>query len=293
MILAIFQEERVYEGNTALLNAVYPMPVLSRVCLRNGDGPDLLNFGPVNSFNPPIFREDSFDPTTRIRRGRFYVPNNPSRLDWSTSRVNHHPYAPPVAGFPIIFSMDAYTSFQMVAPLRGRRSLVFLGSADHETAWRVIGTERLFNGETSVTLRAANTLGTLPELTDTKVDTLGLASIADAVDKVADASNMYLPVPTVDVCREAARQILARWLPLVDVADAKGDLSDLIKSIPSSNACMASAAQVISRLHPRGKSSEQERQSAKGNELRAITSDDAEIAVGLIGFMLRETGWTT
>ena len=31
MILAIFQNERVYEGNEVFLNAVYPMPSLSKI----------------------------------------------------------------------------------------------------------------------------------------------------------------------------------------------------------------------------------------------------------------------
>ena len=30
MTLAIFQNDRVYEGNSRLLNAIYPMPSLSR-----------------------------------------------------------------------------------------------------------------------------------------------------------------------------------------------------------------------------------------------------------------------
>ena len=37
MILAIFQDERVYEGNENLLNAVYPMPSVSSVSTYETD----------------------------------------------------------------------------------------------------------------------------------------------------------------------------------------------------------------------------------------------------------------
>ncbi len=94
MILAIFQNERVYEGNENLLNAVYPMPSLSTMVVDHITRDFFSNPYPTE---PPLFREDSFDPTTRIRRGRFYCLDNPSR-PYDAQRVYHYPYAQPVGG---------------------------------------------------------------------------------------------------------------------------------------------------------------------------------------------------
>ena len=84
MILAIFQNERVYEGNLWVLNALYPMPSLSPVT-----EPVPAIIGYPNQITPLLFREDSFDPTTRIRRGRFYIAHSPSRQEWRSGQVNH------------------------------------------------------------------------------------------------------------------------------------------------------------------------------------------------------------
>jgi hypothetical protein len=164
MIFAIFQNERVYEGNLNFLHAIYPMPAVSKVSLVAAGKLDLYDFGPVNSMMPPIFREDSFDPTTSVRRGRFYVPNNPSRHDWQAARVSDYPYGQPVAEGPRFYSCDAYTSFQGHPRHDPKKSLIFLGDLGHETAWRVVGTERLYNHELLITLKAIDTLGTLPDL---------------------------------------------------------------------------------------------------------------------------------
>jgi hypothetical protein len=100
MMLAIFRNGRVYEGDGYSLNALYPMPSLAHVVLdpRTQTFPEFLgSFPPVVS---PLFREDSFDPTTRIRRGRFYTPQSPSNKEWNTERVNHYPYGRPMGGPP-------------------------------------------------------------------------------------------------------------------------------------------------------------------------------------------------
>jgi hypothetical protein len=85
--------------------------------------------------------------------------------------------------------------------------------------------------------------------------------------------------------------MLAAWLPVVGVESSKGDLADLIKKIPAANEGLRAAARIINRLHPRGKSSERERQADRGKDFRGVSSEDAELSVALIGFLLREAGW--
>src|SRR5882672_9305327 len=98
MIIAIFQDERVYEGKLNILNAVYPMPTLSKVVVdpTTSEVPKVL--GNLHPANPPLFREDSFDPTSRLRRGRFYSPGD--RRTFDPRWVNHNPYSQPIGGAP-------------------------------------------------------------------------------------------------------------------------------------------------------------------------------------------------
>lgn len=291
MILAIFHSERVYEGNMHFLNAIYPMPAISKVLIDMPGQPELLSFGNVNQFAPPVFREGSFDPTTRIRRGRFYVPEPPTPRDWQPARVNHYPYAQPVGGIPLTYSFDCYSSFQPLPVRLTTRPLVLLGDASYRTAWHVVGAERLFNGETLFTLKAADTLGLLPDLNAAAVPREKLTDVQNALEKVADAAPKYLPVPIVDVCRECARVLIAAWLPTAGVDNERGDLGDLISKIPHAREPIAAAARIINRFHPRGKSAEQEKQADRGIDLRDVSPEDAELSVTLIGLLLREVGW--
>jgi hypothetical protein len=287
-LLAIFQGGRVYTGDWYSLNAIYPMPSLSHVIANpiTQEGPEFL--GNLNPTAPPLFREDSFDPTTRIRRGRFYTPGSPSKKPWPSERINHYPYAQPVGGRPALYDVDVYDSLQPQSPVH--KSVVFLGGVNNRTAWHVVDAERLFNGETLFTLKSANTLGVLPEIIENALPAERRDQIREGFTKVADVAHNYMPVPIVDVCREFARVIVAAWLPSIG-KEPKGDLGALIKEIPDEYLAVKSAAEIINRLHPRGKSAEHERQEQKGRIIRDVSAEDSELSVSLSGFLLREFGW--
>ena len=161
MVLAIFQNERVYEGNLNFLNAVYPMPSMSTVDVHQLQQSGLQILSKLYPREPLLFREDSFDPTTRIRRGRLYCLGKPSH-QYDAERVNHYPN---VHGQPPSYDMKTYCPLQSAYPAsKSRKPLIFLGNAGYKTAWHIIGAERLFNSETLFTLKSANTLGMLPDL---------------------------------------------------------------------------------------------------------------------------------
>jgi hypothetical protein len=289
MVLAIFQSERVYEGNANFLNAVYPMPSISRVVFDPATQAGLNVLGSMHPSIPPLFREDSFDPTSRLRRGRFYTPDGTKQ--YNCARINHYPYAPPTGGFPLVYDMETYQSLQPTNPAHGpAQRYVLLGDTNHKTAWRIIGSERVFNGETLFTLKSANSLGVLPELLHAVLPSESRAQIEQGYEKLADAAYKYLPEPVVDVCREFSRILLAAWLPTVD-RDPKGDLGTLARAVPDDRPIVRSIATIISRLHSRGKSSEQERQAEKGRQIRNVSHEDGELSVGLVACLLREFGW--
>lgn len=285
MLLAIADGERVFEGNEIFLNAVYPMPRLSKVW----DHDDAI-FGSKSFISEPIFREDFFDPTTRIRRGRFYVPCDPDRKQWQDDRVNYYPY-PHSAGESSPW-FKAYQSFIPNTQIKvSKRPIMSLGDSTYRTVWNIIDGERLFNGETLFTLKSSNTMGVLPDLNESALPREKRVDILESIEKVADAAHKYLPVPIVDVCRESARCMLAAWLPTVG-GTPKGDLGKIIKNIPGAYVGIRSSAEIINRLHPRGKSSERDRQAEEGKHIRDISHEDGEFSVSLIAFLLREFRWT-
>ena len=63
----------VYEGVSNYGHGVWPTPVVSIATLITGDADwEKLPSSPHLDNAKLIFREDSFDPVTRIRRGRLY-----------------------------------------------------------------------------------------------------------------------------------------------------------------------------------------------------------------------------
>ncbi|MCL4485128.1 MAG: hypothetical protein M1537_02115 [Nitrospirae bacterium] len=265
-----------YEGSRNYLRAIYPRPYVS---------PASLVVSPVQI--DIVFREDSYDPTTRTRRGRFYQATNQFQIP--SGLVPYQPYPRPqeITGERGGKVFQFQTAFEQNDKLNSDLSRskddygVLIGAPPAETRWRVIDVEALSDGTVLFTLKSLSSFGLLPIL---KIDDL---EIKAAYEKVVDAALKYAPVPVVDVCRESTRVILSKDLKI------PGDLGPLIKKIPKidNNIPMTSlSAQIINRLHSRGKSSEKERRLKAGTPIRAVVDDDAVLAVRLFGFLLTELG---
>ncbi len=277
-----------YEGDYHDLRAIHPTPVVSQA-----------SCGFITAYGTQeiVFREDSFDPVTRIRRGRFYV-GGPDMKTWPIGRVDHglyHPYQPYDKGAPGInwAAERAYDAWQPnSSPKDVSGQSVRLGGAGFETAWRVVGVERISTGHILFTLRAVSLVGVLPDLADELVNKdgvkVGAKPVHDALESLVDALHKQQATPIVDVARETAKVILTAWIG----SNAQGkDLGDVIKAMPKGKDLAVWATSIVNRLHPRGKSAERESQEARGAILREVLTEDAETSVHLIGLLLREVGW--
>ena len=286
------RRDLAYEGDGNFFRAIHPTPVLTRATLPG--------LGPTHDAPgcpSPLFREDSFDPVTRVRRGRLYVVTNPSSLILSPDRVHNYPYGPHI-GVGGGWQADGYYKPVGIADFPAAQRIesmeMALGEAPGSTYWRVVAVERISSGELLFTLRARSSLGALPILAESLSARDGSLvapePIRAALEQLVDAFHRQQPAPIADVCRETARVILAAWTGAA--ANAK-DLKDVIKKIPESDKreALVGAAKVINRLHSRGKSSEQERRVAAGEDLRFVCMEDAEASVQLVGFLLRDIGW--
>lgn len=284
------RRDLAYEGDGNFFRAIHPTPVLT-CAIWPGCAPT-----PVMPGCPsPLFREDSFDPVTRIRRGRFYVLTNPSSLILSPDRVHNYPYGPHI-GVGGGWQADGYYKPAGIGDLPDAHRIesmeLVLGDAPGTTLWRVVAAERISSGELLVTLRAIAHLGTLPVLVNTLPTLNGATADATAVrqamDQLVDAFHRQQATPVVDVARETVKVILTAWLGV----SAQGkDLGKVIEGIPDDKSLMRWAASIVNRLHPRSKSAERETRAAQGVMLRPVVDEDAETSVHLVGLILREVGW--
>jgi len=322
-VLAI-RRNLVFEGTDEHhLYVIHPLPTISEAhCAFY-----------VNQAGHPgydvVFREDAFDPVTRIRRGRFYSSAGGLSAT-SEASVYSGPFGPHIgAGGQAGWRAEHYFrpiqlgNFREGVRVEG--SQVTLGKEPFATIWRVVGVERISTDEFLFTLRSVSLFGIIPEIATTihrkDGQEIPAQSIQGALDAIVDAMHKQQPVPIVDVARETARVMVAAWLGNVahtrDLGKAldklpcdhntnseMGVLKEVADKIPCDHntspdktdheeKCVARwAASIIARLHPRGKSAEQEKQSAKGRDLRPVMDEDAECAVHLVGLLLREFKWT-
>lgn len=287
----------VYEGASAPRFAVWPSPVLSQAKLieQYSDWKDLPK-GLTQSPFAWVFREDVFDPVTRVRRGRLYeAASNTQALAYPVSAhpFDHEAMRQLAASRQLMKNLYAYGpchTFLNRAD-RGHGTTLALGQGRSFSLWRVIQTELIVSDDVMVTLKAISAFGILPELDDDKVNVEDHQPVQRALERVVDSAFRESPISVVDQCRNAATVILSRWLVQQGAGEniLSKDLNDVSKAIgqePYSKVAARNAAEVIRLLHPRGKANEQE---AKG--LRLPVEEDAEMSIHALGFLLRDIGW--
>jgi len=143
----------VYEGlGTADIPSI-PTPCITQAKLitAEADWQDLPRGLAVDALRW-IFREDSFDPVTRTRRGRLYEPQ-PGQGQPNQQRVGPHPYEDPMmrqvgAGGRVAKTLYTFTACHPLLNManRGEGMMLALGESKAASPWRIIQTESLANG---------------------------------------------------------------------------------------------------------------------------------------------------
>lgn len=240
-----------------------------------------------------VFREDAFDPVTRLRRGRIYERARSGQPHpWTVSPPTAAAVQPMPFGPPIYRRMNLHGFHTWPARSRlrtgSRPSIIALGIRAAYTLWRVVEIERIATGEDLVTLRSRSSLGLLPELDESKVPADGLPKVRETLETLVRSAYTSSPTSVIDRARDAAQWCIAVWF-----AEVKGegrlrseDLGQLAKLLPDDRSVLRALAHTIARLHARGKPGEQERRS-----LVAPMEADAEYSLAAMGMVLREIGW--
>lgn len=290
---------QIYEGKEDPRFLAVPTPVVSQCKLIEslsdlGSLPGSLDRDPFAW----IFREESFDPVSRIRRGRVFQSLGNS--GWESVLVDAHPFASSDYGKG---RTDGRVAKQLCVyihctdllnkPQRGEGMRLAIGVAGSFSMWRVLQTESTVSQDLLVTLRAESAMGVLPALDETNIHPENLIHVKHAFERVLNAAYRELPTSVVDQCRNLCVVLISRWLYQLsgDHAMLGGDLAGCIKGIqrqfgPDSHRLLRSTLEIVNMLHPRGKDNERHRYS-----LREITDEDANLAVHATGFVLREIGW--
>lgn len=292
----------VYEGVSNYGHGIWPTPVLAIATLITSEADwETLPTSPHLDKAKLIFREDSFEPVTRVRRGRLY--------EWREGGLQQtwffspHP-AEPVAHYSMAKDgqlsrmLYTYRPAQIFASFRPSmlHAHLVLGTKSAATVWRIVSMETVASGEELVTLRARSSFGVLPELVEDHIPVGARSEVLTNLEHVADAAFRSSAVSLIDLCRATATVVLAHWLESTGDPPDKVhhlDLGALLKAFEkqqgntdNSPSAAGSAIRLLQRFHSRGKPNEQKRYNT-----RPPTDEDAQLVLSALGFLLREVGW--
>lgn len=294
-MIAIDPDKRLfYEGSAYYGHAIWPSPVISlATVIKSPDDWQRLPRSDDLGAASLVFREDFFDPVTRIRRGRFYVGPNLQPQEW---HVQQHPaFIDEVApkdnqGYLRKF-LYGFLPWSAFANLKGIQDsgLVAIGVSDAFSLWRLIDIERISTREDLVTLRSRSTFGIVPEIDESVLPATGREKILETISKVVDIAYRGGPESVIDRCRDAEQAALGAWMSQ-EYKNEKWRTHDLGKQVEGlkgqNRVVLENSANILARLHARVKPNEQIKR-----EMRIPTEQDAECALSLLGMTLRELGW--
>jgi len=289
----------IYEGLTNPSYPVWPTPVVSQATLIEtpqdlGGIPDSLNSHPFTW----IFREDSFDPVSRIRRGRIFQNfggQNRPKMWVEPHPAIHSDVRSITANGKVEKELGVFIECTELLSKanKGQGMKLAIGVSGAYSLWRIVQTERIVSTDILVTLRAESAFGILPEIEASKIHPENLPDVESAISRVLNAAYKELPTSVVDQCRNAATVLISRWMQQESNSEKPGeqDLGACIKAVhkyhtEKPRVALCSALEIINKLHPRGKDNE-----AKRMDLRPVVEADAELAVHAIAFVIREIGW--
>lgn len=285
----------VYEGDSTWGHAVWPMPVIIPVHIIDVDSsiPDLNN----SIYHIPyIFREDSYDPVSRVRRGSLYISNQSQPTHWQVYphpavEVEHKDTNNVGVLTKELFTFHSFNIRSELKRIEISDPLFILGTNDNYTIWTLVNTESSALGGSLVYLRARQSFGSLPKILVNMIPENGRDQVAAALESLSEDIYRAVPASVVDRCRNAVTTILSIHLQNEGTSKPGKDLGGLVNILIGEKGeklkrIVIGSSTIINIFHSRGKNSEQERR-----QLRTVTERDAELSVMCVGAVLCELGW--
>ncbi|MBO9508774.1 hypothetical protein [Thalassospira sp. A3_1] len=271
----------IYEGKALNGYGAWPTPPLSHaIFIYPGDELTFENTQRAECY----FREDTFDPVSRIRRGRFYFAGTKQPEQWF---VQPHPTATGelrrTRDGRINKELDTYYGYPIwnrYFSEISRRPQIILGKDDRFTMWNVVDIEAIHTGEDLVTLKASSRFNILPVLQPDQISSNHIKAVNETLNQLADDVYKSSPVSIVDRTREAIAQVLLAYYKATK--ESAQDLGKLTSKLESDGYIIAaSAAKIVARLHARAKPVERQKR-----DVRPVRQQDSELAVQCLGIIL-------
>jgi hypothetical protein len=282
----------IYEGHYNFGYRVLPPPLLVPIRFFDGGSVPAIECG-VTGLPKWIFREDDFDPVTKLRKGRVFRTDgnikgwqvyDPFRPDQRAEGISKPSYQQVrVASYErdILDNLKNLPSHSFPA--------VILGWEPHITYWKIISIECNIVGTPVLSLRAKHSLGDIPELIDGNIPPESLKPLTEALNKVEASVNRLSPIEVIDRCRDLLSLAFSH-----KAGNKNKDLADAIKAYQKSISTGGSpqenlsiwAGLIVARLHARGKPNEQ-----ADKKLRPPVESDADLALECMKTVLIEFGW--
>ncbi|MDR7299519.1 hypothetical protein J2X16_004889 [Pelomonas aquatica] len=286
-----------FEGMNNPDQPVRPQPIVSQCLLIQteadwGQMPEGLH----RNAHRWVFREDSFDPVTRVRRGRVYQSYGTTQPD---SVVVYRDPTPDSLGKTVqavthtrleMYRYIACTAL-LAVPNRGYGMAFVVGSGAGTATYTVVQIETLLTGDVMVTLKERSALGVIPELNEALIAENSRKQVRQALERAVNSAFRETAVSVVDQCRNAIAAVLGHYLAAEEPDKAARMIGSELMPLGTmmmerrKEVC-GSAALIVARMHSRGKSNEQ---AIKG--VPEPNDDDAQFAVHALGLVLRELGW--
>lgn len=283
----------VYEGSGGWGHAVWPTPIILPLAFTTTETTDITAEDGSLSPRSYIFREDAFDPVSRVRYGRLYQVPDSQQAQW---HVGIHPARPDEERQASrgVLAKQLYTfhSARIDNALRilgDGQPLIVLGTQESYTLWTILSREKTVSGDELITLKSRQTFGALPDVNYAAVPTEGHEVLSGALKIFENDIHRAAPESVIDRAREAATVVLSVYTKDAAIAPAQQELGKLIQVLDTETPKrmnVINAARIVQIFHSRGKHAEKDRRA-----VRTIVEQDAELAVQCIGTMLCDLGW--
>lgn len=284
------QTGRVYEGSSGS-----GIPIEGRANLFPIAFHELSVDAPAHSvdgFPPLLFREDSFDPITKIRRGRVVKLSTETQPKvWRVHDQTRKDLK--LVGWASGAAQETELITYQRSPLNELRGLskfpnITIGEAPHHSIWGILAIEKQYDGALLLTLKAVRSLGVVPEVDFNKYSAPARKELKRVLEQVEVSANKLSPKDTVDRCRDALS------IAFGDLAeDLKIDLGPGVKKYIERNKAkdpkrdgqdlISKNADIVRLLHSRCKPNESHKHST-----RPIDEEDANLALNCLWFVLTE-----
>lgn len=293
----------VYEGSSLYGHGVWPTPVVTRATIvESPEDWDKLPTSTHIDGAKHVFREDTFDPVTGLRRGRLYqMQDGQAQPDrWI---VHQHPVVTEDVGQRDLqgrFRKELLTYYDLHGfgskLVAAHAELVIaLGAADSLTLWTVVSVEKVVSGQDLLTLKARSSLGVLPELNFSKMPAGSRETVTAALTKLRMSAHREQASSVVEQCRPAAQVILSHWFSSVTGDPAKiDDLAELMNKIEKhqegkARKILLNTGRTLALFHNRNKPNMREK---LGELARQILESDAAFALQAVALLVHEVGWS-